>query len=154
MPAEGNAAQERGPAGEVQQAIDAAGGFRLADQEGGRGEGVAHGAVQRMVAGHVEVQPVAKGLVAVREGASGQRCLAMRSVQIQGAVQAGTAGLRKAESNAALWAAKGMAGSASASMAGRMRAGDGALPATMAVVMWWTAEASGGIGISGSTREW
>ena len=43
----------------------------------------------------------------------------MRRVQIQGEVQAGTAGLRKAESKPALWAAKGMAGSASASRAGR-----------------------------------
>ena len=54
-----------------------------------------------------------------------------RSVRIQGAVKAGTAGLRKAESNAQLWSAKGMAGSASAVRAGRMRAGDGALLATI-----------------------
>ena len=61
-----NAALERGLAGELEQAIDAAGGFGLTDQEGNRNEGVAHGAVRRLVAAHVEIEPVAKCLIAVR----------------------------------------------------------------------------------------
>ena len=65
--AEGNAAQERGLAGEFEQAIEAIRGFSLADQEGGGDKGVTHGGVRRLVAGHVEIQPVAQGLVAVRQ---------------------------------------------------------------------------------------
>ena len=64
--AEGNAAQEGGLAGELEQALDAACRFGLTDQEGGCDESVAHSAVRWLIAGHVEIQPVAQRLVAVR----------------------------------------------------------------------------------------
>ena len=66
MPAEGYAAQERGLAGALEQAIDAADGLSIVDQEGGRGKSISHGAVRRVVAGHVWIQPVAESLVTVR----------------------------------------------------------------------------------------
>ena len=66
--AERDAALERRLAGELEQALDAAGGLNLADQERRGSDGVTQGAVRRMVAGHVEIQPVAEGLVAVRGG--------------------------------------------------------------------------------------
>ena len=55
--AEGDAALERRLAGELEQVLDAAGGLNLADQERRGGDGVAHGAVRRMVAGHVGPNP-------------------------------------------------------------------------------------------------
>ena len=60
--AEGYAAEELGLAREPEQRLDAACGFGLADQECGGDEGVAHGAMRRLV----QIQPVAEGLVAVR----------------------------------------------------------------------------------------
>ena len=58
--------RERGLAGELEQAFDAARGFRLANQKSGRNKGVAHGAERRLIPRHVEIQPVAEDLVAVR----------------------------------------------------------------------------------------
>ena len=64
--AEGNAEQERGLTGQLEQPIDAAGGFQLVGQEDCGGTRVAEGAVGSIVSRHVEAEPVAQGLVAVR----------------------------------------------------------------------------------------